>query len=198
MKLTPTLSLHRVTCRQTNIIEKQWDYLFRHKEFLAELVVGFKILAYTREHMMPVMNFGYALNLQQWNIRDQQFDWVFEHQENDGRSTKKYIEGLEDRHLIFHFVLKRLENFVRSYSPPLLVRGPLTQELIKLERYQEIDRLLQSYQYLKKEVACKDMEELNLAYSNKDRKENGFFWIYALKPTLLNEIKNLYISENNG
>lgn len=191
MQLTKELSLHRINGNSHNIIEKEYEYMFRYKNFLAELTVALEIKAYTKELMLPVMNFGYGLTINKWNPREQYFASVFEHNDNDGRSTRRYIDNREDRRIIFGFVKKRLRHYLNSTKPPILIRGPLSLECIKLPRYQEIDALLLDFGYIKKETPCMDLKMLHSSYPKRLRDENGVFLIYTLSHEFQNSLEDL-------
>lgn len=195
MRLTDNLSLSRVDYNSYNIIEKRCDYRFRYKDILAELTVALGIKAYTKELSMPVMNFGYEVALEKWDNRDQGFCWIPEHDPADGKSTKRYIDDPVSRNIIFRFVKKRLVLFLKKQKPSIIVRGPLSQQQSALSRYRQIDYLLLSMGYVKKEEVCKNHKSLYESYAKREQKEDGVFWFYFKSKAIEDSINELLVEE---
>ena len=171
-------------------LNKEYKYNFRYKNFCVELAVIFSIVGYTDEDNMAIVNFGYCVDIEKWSDKKQSFCYIDDLDDEDGKSTKKYLDSAEARELILRFIEKRIDNYLRTASPAIVIRGALSEIKSNLPRYKRLDALYVNHGYHKKEFSVKQADSLYQILNNKE--DDKVIWIYSRKMENFEKIEKVF------
>ena len=81
-------------------LEKTFYTVFVYKEFKITLQTSFEAIDYTSYYYLPIINFGYCVDLERWDNKKLSYEYIHEHDEDNSLSTKKYIQDKNVRGII--------------------------------------------------------------------------------------------------
>ncbi len=172
--------------------DSEYNYHFRYKNFKVVLSVSFELIGYTVEDNNAIMNFGYAVDIQKWSDIEQDFIYIDDLDNADGRSTKKYLDSAEAREIILRFVEKRIDKYLRKVSPAIIIRGPLSDFKSNLPRYKRLDLPYANHGYHKKELDIKKYDSLyQITFRYKAGEDDNVIWAYSKKMELFEKLENV-------
>lgn len=91
----------------------------------------------------------------------------------DGRETKEYFANPSDRDQIKRWIMQSAQEMIATVKPPVIIRGPLTNEKMSLQRYADVTDILSSLGY-------------NKFYERIG--PSGVYWIHSRFPLEQNEL----------
>jgi hypothetical protein len=161
-------------------LDQEYAYKFRYKDFRVELSIMFTIMGYTREDNMAIINFGYSVDIDRWSDKEQSFSCIDDLYKEDGKSTKKYLDSLKARELILRFIERRINKYLKTVSPAIVIRGALSDIKVNLSRYTRLDLPFSNHGYHKKEFDIKKSDSLYQIIQNKNN-DDKVIWAYSKK-----------------
>ena len=172
-------------------LNKDRFYLFRYgDDKRAELSVSLDVTGYIPDEYIPVVNFGYMVEIEELDRRRLCFYNIQRLDPQNGCSTKEAIKDKESRSLIFEFVKRALGLHLKRINPPIIVRGPITDFKRDNYRYKEITQILLSHGYKQIVVAAKDMKyQPNKEFMENE--ESDEYWFFCKKNIEIDKLKNL-------
>ena len=170
--------------------DSEYHYHFRYKDFKVVLTVSFKLIGHTVEDNNAIVNFGYSVDIQKWSDIEQDFCYIRDLDNADGRSTKKYLDSAEAREIILRFVEKRIDKYLRKVSPAIIIRGPLSNFKSNLPRYKRLDLPYANHGYHKKELDIKKYDSL-YQISFRYGEDNKVIWAYSKKMELFEKLEKV-------
>ncbi len=176
--------------RDNSKLNEEYIYSFKYKNFQIKLAVIFTIMGHTDEDNIAIVNFGYLVDIEKWSDREQEFCYIRDLDETDGRSTKKYLDSAEAREIILRFVEKSIDRYLRKVSPAIIIRGPLSDVKSNLPRYKRLDLLYANHGYHKKELDIKKYDSL-YEISAKQGEDDKVIWAYSRKIELFDNLRKV-------
>lgn len=158
-------------------LEKKFCYSFLYQDLHIIVESCFSVEAYSKIFYLPIINFGYGVELSRWNKKELRYQYIRNHVEDDGLSTKKYVESKKVREVLKQFIFHSVKKYMRRFQPPIIIRGPLNHHKQISERYLLIDTLIQRAGYHKDVYLYDDIPDINTK-KNSDS-PNDTFWIYT-------------------
>jgi len=175
---------------RSSSLEKEYLYTFVYKEYQIELNTEFKIIGYTKEDNIAMVNFGYVVDIEKWSNKHQRYCYINDLDKENGKSTKKYLDSKDAREILLKFVERFIKNYLKKVSPAIIKRGALSEIKLNLPRYKRFDKLF-CKNYTKKEF---DIDKYNSLYKicgNYKKDENKTIWVYAKKESHLLQLKEV-------
>lgn len=201
MKINSKLTLKRITSRGRQPSDTRKYYTFKYNDsdstpkYKLELSTGFTLEALTN-NLIPVFNFGYSLEIKEYNQRKEEYKYIQDADDQNGLSTKKYFSDKESRKIITKFVYNSVKKDIKKYNFPIIVRGPLCAYKQNSKRYLDIDEYL-NQDYTKYSVKIQDFNNyIPMEFAIKDE-DTDIYWFYVRSDIniSIHDIYNLY--ENN-
>lgn len=177
-------------------IDKTFSTIFHYQDFKITLNIPFRVISHTRYYYLPVVNFGYEIELSRWNPKELRYEYIREHIENDGLSTKKYISSKNIRECIKKFIFHYVKKYLKQHNPPIIIRGPLNIYKQSSERYLVIDSILQNAGYHK--LTSSSVNIPDIGTQSKKESVNDVFWMYTRDDISLQEIMLNFIVDENA
>jgi len=190
LKLAKDFYIVRIVKNRDNNLNKRYEYFFRYKNYRVELEVEFLIVGYTKEDNSAIVNFGYTVDIERWSNRLQRFKWINDLDNQNGKSTKKYLDSQVARELVLRFVERALKEYLKKVSPAILIRGAHSELKVNLPRYKRLDKIFFEQNYKKRELDIKEYKSLyETAYTPK--KDDKVIWAYSKKDYLLDQLSEV-------
>ena len=171
-------------------IENKKTYTFRYKSYKIELTPSFSVLGYTKEDNIVILNFGYVVDIEKWSDKDQCFRYIRGFDNQDGSSTKKYLDSQEARELILRFLERYINRYLKNINPSIVIRGALSEIKIKLPRYARMDQQFFSNNYHKKEIDITTDDSLYQITMAKDEADKAI-WVYCKKESYFEQLQEV-------
>jgi len=173
-------------------LDRDYEYDFRYKEFKVELKINFKIVGYTYEDNMAIINFGYDVDVEKWSDREQGFSYIEGLDSQNGKSTKKYFNSQEARELLLRFIERKIDTYLKTVSPAIIIRGALSDIQVNLTRYKRLDAQFFKYGYHKKEFDIKNSDSLYQISSGKKEEDDKVIWVYCKNESHFKKLENVF------
>ena len=164
---------------KSSILEQEYIYTFRYKNFKIELEIQFLIMGYTKIDNMAIINFGYIVDIEKWSDREQSFSHISDLDSTDGKSTKSYLDSQEARELLIRFIERRIDKYLNTVKPAILIRGALSEIKVNLPRYKRLDKLFFNYKYHKKELDINSSNSLYEISAGEKANDDKVIWVYS-------------------
>jgi len=158
-------------------LERKFCYSFLYQDLNIILESHFSVEAYSKYLYLPIINFGYSIELSQWNKKELRYQYIHNHKEYDGLSTKKYVKSKKVRAILKQFVFHSVKKYMRRFQPPIIIRGPLNNYKQTSERYLFIDTMIQREGYHKDIYLYDDIPDINTKKTSDS--PNDIFWMYT-------------------
>lgn len=158
-------------------IERKFCYSFLYQDLNIIVESRFSVEAYSKYLYLPIINFGYCVELSRWDTKELRYQYMHNHKEDDALSTKKYVESKKVREILKQFVFHSVKKYMRRFQPPIIMRGPLNYYKQTSERYLFIDIIMQRAGYHKDVYLYDDIPDINTK-KNSDS-PNDTFWVYT-------------------
>ena len=171
-------------------LEKEQLYTFVYKKYRVELHMEFKIIGYTKENNIAIINFGYTVDIDRWSNKDQRYCFINDLDEADGKSTKKYFDSKDAREILLRFVERFIQSYLDKVSPSIIVRGALSEIKLNLPRYKRFDKLFCKH-YTKKEFDIDKYDSLYKICGNYKEEKNKTIWVYGKKESHLVQLEEV-------
>ena len=179
-------------CYRRQPLDVRYNHEFRYKNYKIELCSSFSVIGYTKEKNMAILNFGYSVDVRRWSNREQSFEMLYDVDEQDGKSTKKYFDSPEAREFVLRFVEKSIEKYLDNISPAIVIRGAHSKIKTKLPRYKRLDRGFLERGYTKRVININDNKMLyNITLNRED--SDSEIWVYCKKESFFNELIDILI-----
>jgi len=176
---------------QNSKLIKEKEYIFIYKNYKIELEIEFKIVGYTREDNIAIVNFGYAVDIEKWSNKSQSYRWIKDLDKQNGYSTKKYFDSNEAREIILCFIEKTIDKYLKNISPAIIIRGAHSDIKINLPRYKRLDKQFFKNRYIKKEIAISDFDLLYKLTDSKDD-DDRIIWAYCKKEKYFQQLSDVF------
>ena len=173
-------------------LDRDYEYDFRYKEFKVELKINFKIVGYTYEDNMAIINFGYDVDVEKWSDREQGFSYIEGLDSQNGKSTKKYFNSQEARELLLRFIERKIDTYLKTVSPAIIIRGALSDIQVNLTRYKRLDAQFFKHGYHKKEFDIKNSDSLYQISSGKKEEDDKVIWVYCKNESHFKKLENVF------
>lgn len=173
-------------------LEKTFYTVFSYKELKITLQTVFEVIAFTTHYYLPIINFGYSVELERWNSKKLEYERITTHDEEDSLSTKKYIATKSVRNIIKQFVLRNIQKYLKKFQPPIIIRGALSPYKQSSERYLYIDSLIKSSGYFHLDVGYNAIPKIRTKKS-WNIPEEDIFWLYTRDEMALEEVLSNFI-----
>jgi hypothetical protein len=172
-------------------IEFSRTYLFRYGiDYKVKLAISLDNAAYLPSDYIPVLNFGYTVDIFKFNRRNISFQYLRDADPQSGSSTKEIITHKESRRLLFGFVKKAISKYLAAKMPPIILRGPITNFKKSNYRYEEITKLIESFGYKKTVILAKDIK-YKPSEEFIENKESDEYWFFTKKNIEPDKLKNI-------
>jgi hypothetical protein len=172
-------------------IEFSRTYLFRYGiDYKVKLAISLDNAAYLPSDYIPVLNFGYTVDIFKFNRRNISFQYLRDADPQSGSSTKEIITHKESRRLLFGFVKKTISKYLAAKMPPIILRGPITNFKKSNYRYEEITKLIESFGYKKTVILAKDIK-YKPSEEFIENKESDEYWFFTKKNIEPDKLKNI-------
>jgi len=162
------------------IFDKEIRFCFRYKNYKVELNVSFSFIGLTKEDNLPIINFGYTVDMQKYSNKTQSWKWLDDVDSENGRSTKKYFDSKEAREIVLRFVERAIQKYLKENHPAIIIRGAMSEIKLNLPRYKRFDKIFCQY-YIKKEFDVNKYDALYQICGNSEDDENKVIWVYCKK-----------------
>lgn len=177
--------------KNKNSVNYERNYIFKYQSFKIYLDIQFNTVGYTKKNMKPIVNFGYSVDIEQWNNRLQLFEPLIDFNTQNGLSTKRYITCPTVRSIILKFIEYNVRRYLNYFNPHILIRASLSDEELKLNRYLLIDNIIMGYTYNKKILKNKESLLLILSlFQNADNNKHNTL-VYVKKKKYLKYFDNI-------
>jgi len=163
-----------------DVFSKRNRFSFRYKEYKVELIVSFSLIGFTKEDNLPIINFGYKLNIEKWSNKIQDWIWIDDVDGENGESTKKYFDSKEAREIVLRFIERAIQKYLKKNHPAIIKRGALNEIKLNLPRYKRFDKIFYQY-YIKKEFDVNQYNSLYKLCGNYKKDESKTIWVYGKK-----------------
>ena len=183
-------SINREYGYNKSSLEKMYLSTFIYKQYKIELDMEFKIIGYTKEDNIAIINFGYTVDIEEWSNKDQNYNSLYDLDEADGKSTKKYLDSKDAREILLRFVERFIENYINKVSPAIILRGALSEIKLNLPRYKRLDKFF-CKDYVKQEFDINKYNSLYKICGNYKADENKTIWVYAKKESHLLQLEEV-------
>lgn len=172
--------------------EKTFYTVFSYRDLKITLQTVFKVISHTSYYYLPVTNFGYCVELERWNSKKLEYEYIVNHKEEDSLSTKNYIKEKNVRGIIKKFVFRNVQKYLKKFQPPILIRGALSSYKQSSERYLYIDSLIKNTGYHQLDVPYNCIPEISTKKEENDPKKD-IFWLYTRDEIALEEVISNFI-----
>ncbi|MFZ2888913.1 hypothetical protein [Sulfuricurvum sp.] len=195
MKLSPTLDLVRIqnnNWRLTNDMpfDIEWEYHFwSSSNCYVNMTVQCECNAMTKDNYLPIINFGYIVEIRLHNVRRMRFSTPENFSDQSGQSTMQYFDNRADRAIVFAFVVKNLKRYLKKYHPPFIIRGPILPVHKTLKRYEVIGDVIKSSGYEERIYKVADMSKGLRTVENNPCKPEDEIRMYAKSLELWAELE---------
>lgn len=171
-------------------LEKGKTYRFKYKEYKIELETQFKIIGYTKEDNIAIINFGYTVDVEKWSNRLLRYEWINGLDNENGLDTKKYFDSKEARKLVLQFIEKMIDKYLKSIAPAIIIRGAHSEIKINLPRYKRFDKQFIQNGYEKKVFNIKEYDSLYQITGNKEDTDK-VIWTYSKNANHFEKLLNV-------
>ena len=195
LKLSPNFYITSIDNQNrwnSSKLEQEYKYNFRYKEFQVELTTMFTIIGYTQKDNIAIINFGYSVGIERWSDKAQRFCYIDDMEEEDGRVTKKYLDSQEARELILRFIEKRVDSYLFSISPAIIIRGALSDIKVNLPRYKRLDLPFFKHSYHKKEFDIKESDSLYEIAAGRKSDDDKVIWAYCKDESHFKKLEDVF------
>ena len=195
LKLSPNFYITSINTQNhwnSSKLEQEYTYNFRYKEFQVELTTMFTIIGHTKKDNIAIINFGYSVDIERWSDKKQRFWYISDMNLEDGRVTKRYLDSQEARELILRFVEKRVDSYLSSISPAIIVRGALSDIQVNLPRYKRLDSQFFKHSYHKKEFDIKNSDSLYAIAAGIKSDDDKVIWAYSKDKSHFKKLKDVF------
>jgi len=170
-------------------LEKEYNYIFRYKEYRVNLTIQLDRIGYTRDDNITIFNFGYLVNIKKWSNKEQRFEWIDDLDEEDGSSTKKYLDSKEARAIILKFIHKFIDKHLKYTKPAIIIRGGMSEIKTNLPRYKALDTEFFKHNYIKKIFNIDKTNSLSKIAIIKDKDKE--LWVYCKKEWYFEQLNDV-------
>jgi hypothetical protein len=173
-----------------SFLNKESRYTFIYKNYKIELGIEFKIIGYTKEDNIAIVNFGYIVDIEKWSNKEQSYEYIYNLDNDNGKSTKQYLDSQEAREMILKFIERTIKRYIKNISPAIVIRGALSEIKASLPRYKRFDKIFCTM-YKKESL---DIDKYNSLYKlcgNYKADDNKLIWVYCKKEEHFNQLKDV-------
>jgi len=110
--------------------------------------------------------------------------------DQNGKSTKKYLDSQDARELVLRFVERALKEYLTKISPAIIIRGAHSELKINLPRYKRLDKFFFEQNYKKREFDVKEYKSLYSIVYIPDE-DDKVIWAYSKKDYLLDTLNDV-------
>ena len=171
-------------------LEKEQLYTFVYKKYKVQLDMEFKIIGYTEEDNVAIINFGYIVDIKKWSNKDQNYNYIYDLDNANGKSTKKYLDSKDAREILLKFIERFIESYLNKVSPAIILRGALSEIKLNLPRYKRFDNIFCKH-YTKKEFDIDKYDSLYKICGNYKEDKNKTIWVYGKKESHLSQLEEV-------
>ena len=176
----------------SSLLEQEYEYTFRYKNFKIELSIQFEIIGYTKKDNIAIINFGYSVDIEKWSNKEQYFLSIEDVDSIDGKSTKKYLDSQDAREILLRFIEKRIDKYLQSVTPTIMIRGALSEIKVSIPRYKRLDTQFFNHQYHKKEFDVKSADALYKISAGIKSDEDKVIWAYSQNDTHFEKLSEVF------
>ena len=169
----------------------EYVYHFGYKNYALELSVEFKQVGVTEEDNIAIVNFGYRLEIEKWSNRIQSFEYIYDIDTQDGKSTKIYFDSEEAREIVLKFVERSIKKHLSFSKHAIIIRGGLNGIKLSLPRYRRLDKYFFEFGYIKKEFPIDKVKALYSISGNNRDENNNVLWVYCKKEWYFKQLNDI-------
>jgi len=104
-------------------IERKYCYSFQYQDLNIILESRFSVVSYSKYWYLPIINFGYCVELSRWDAKELCYKDLYNHIEEDALSTKKYVESKKVREILKQLcnTLVTTKTYIYTMISPILI-----------------------------------------------------------------------------